>query len=175
MSNKVLDNQTMERTVRRLSYEIIEKHSDIQKVVLIGIRRKGVRLSQVIRDNIQSIEGVELLLGELDITPYRDDIKNVTNNGVNTDLVPFDINGKVVILIDDVLFTGRTIRAAMDALIDLGRPEAIELAVMVDRGHRQLPIKANYIGKNIPTSQSEKVLVTLTDFKESDSIIILKE
>jgi pyrimidine operon attenuation protein / uracil phosphoribosyltransferase len=175
MINKVLDNQTMERTVRRLSYEIIEKHSNIKNVVLIGIRKKGVRLSQIICDNIKGIEGIELQLGELDITAYRDDIKKAVNNDVNRKLVPFDINGKVVILIDDVLFTGRTIRAAMDALIDLGRPEAIELAVMVDRGHRQLPIKANYIGKNIPTSQSEKVLVSLSDFSESDSITILKE
>ncbi len=175
MGKIIVDNQTMKRTVRRLSYEIIEKHNEIQNIVLIGIKNKGVILSKIIRDNITGIEGVTLDLGELDITPYRDDVKSYENGGVNRDLVPFDINDKIVILVDDVLYTGRTIRAAMDAIIDLGRPRSIELAVLVDRGHRQLPIRANYIGKNIPTSQSEKVLVTLTDFNENDCIKIIKE
>lgn len=175
MSKVIVDNQTMKRTIRRLSYEIIEKHNDIREIVLIGIRNKGVKLSQIIRDNINGIEGIKLELGELDITPYRDDVKTYENGGVNKDLVPFDITDKIVILVDDVLYTGRTIRAAMDAIIDLGRPKAIELAVLVDRGHRQLPIRANFIGKNIPTSHNEKVLVTLSDFNENDAIEIVKE
>ena len=175
MSNHIVDNLTLKRTIRRLSYEIIEKHNDMGKVVMIGIRKKGVVLSKIIRDNILSIEGVNLPLGELDITSYRDDIKTVGNGDSNKELVPFDITDKIVIIVDDVLYTGRTIRAAMDALIDLGRPEAIELAVLVDRGHRQLPINANYIGKNIPTSKTERVIVTLSDFNENDSITIIKE
>ena len=175
MSKLIVDHKTMKRTVRRLSYEIIEKHNNLEDIVLIGIRNKGVILSSIIKHNIQGIEGVNLPLGELDITPYRDDVKTYENGGINKELVPFSIEDKIVILVDDVLYTGRTIRAAMDAVIDLGRPRSIELAVLVDRGHRQLPIRANYIGKNIPTSQAEKVLVTLTDFNENDGIEIVKE
>lgn len=175
MSKTIVDNQTMKRTIRRLSYEILERHSDMSNIVLIGIKNKGVILSEIIRDNILRIEGVKLDLGALDITPYRDDVSSNDNREENKGLVPFDITDRIVILVDDVLFTGRTIRAAMDAIIDLGRPKAIELAVLVDRGHKQLPIRANYIGKNIPTSQSEKILVTLSDFGENDAIMIVKE
>lgn len=172
MEKIIIDNETLKRTVRRLSYEIIEKNKTLDNVCLIGIKSKGIDLSKLIQKNIKQIEGVTLHRGDIDITPYRDDIESKVNKAVNMETVPFDIKGKVVILIDDVLFTGRTIRAAMDALIDLGRPLKIELLVLVDRGHRELPIRANYIGKNIPTSRDESIKVDITDLSGNDKVIL---
>ena len=174
MEKIIIDSETMKRTIRRISYEILEKNNNIEDVVLLGIRRKGITLAKIIQENIKNIEGVSLELGEIDITPYRDDIKSEVSKDINKELVTFDIENKVVILIDDVLFTGRTIRAAMDAVMDLGRPKKIELAILVDRGHRQLPIKANYIGKNIPTSTNETIQVVLSDLSPNDKVLILK-
>ena len=174
MEKIIIDSETMKRTIRRISYEILEKNNNIEDVVLLGIRRKGITLAKIIQENIKNIEGVSLELGEIDITPYRDDIKSKVSKDINKELVTFDIENKVVILIDDVLFTGRTIRAAMDAVMDLGRPKKIELAILVDRGHRQLPIKANYIGKNIPTSTDETIQVILSDLSPNDKVLILK-
>ena len=174
MEKIIIDSETMKRTIRRISYEILEKNNNIEDVVLLGIRRKGITLAKIIQENIKNIEGVSLELGEIDITPYRDDIKSEVSKDINKELVTFDIENKVVILIDDVLFTGRTIRAAMDAVMDLGRPKKIELAILVDRGHRQLPIKANYIGKNIPTSTDETIQVVLSDLSPNDKVLILK-
>ena len=174
MEKIIIDSETMKRTIRRISYEILEKNNNIEDVVLLGIRRKGITLAKIIQENIKNIEGVSLELGEIDITPYRDDIKSEVSKDINKELVTFDIENKVVILIDDVLFTGRTIRAAMDAVMDLGRPKKIELAILVDRGHRQLPIKANYIGKNIPTSTDETIKVVLSDLSPNDKVLILK-
>ncbi len=173
MNKVIIDNLTMERTIRRLSYEIIEKHQDLEEIVIIGIQNKGVKLAEIIRDNIYHIEGIQVGFGQLDISTYRDDINKPTDSSINKTLVKVDIDNKFVIFVDDVLYTGRTIRAAMDAIIDLGRPCAIELCVLVDRGHRQLPIKADYIGKNIPTSKDEKILVELTDFSDNDKISII--
>ena len=174
MEKLIIDNETMIRTLRRLSYEIIEKNKSVDDIVLLGIRRKGVALARIIADNIQRIEGVRVSNYEIDITPYRDDIITDVPKSINKQYVHENLEGKVVILVDDVLYTGRTVRAAMDACIDLGRPGIIELAVLVDRGHRQLPIKANYIGKNIPTSKDETVRVTITDLSESDHVTIIK-
>jgi len=174
MEKVIIDNETMKRTLRRLSYEIIEKNHTVENIVLLGIRKKGVALSRIIRDNIEKIEGIKLDTYELDITPYRDDIETDLPKSINKEYVKKDLTGRIVILVDDVLFTGRTVRAAMDACIDLGRPETIELAVLIDRGHRQLPIKANYIGKNIPTSKDETVKVTISDLSERDQVIIKK-
>lgn len=174
MKKVIIDHATLKRTIRRLSYEIIEKHEDISSVVLIGIKEKGVVLANLIQENIRKIEGISVNTGSIDIRNYRDDVKEI-NPQINNNLsVPFDINNMQVILVDDVLYTGRTIRAAMDAIIDLGRPMVIELLVLVDRGHRQFPIKANYIGKNIPTSQEESIIVELTDFSETDNVSIVK-
>ena len=164
----------MKRTMRRLSYEIIEKNEGVDNIVLLGIRKKGVILSSILADNIEKIEGKIIPHFELDITPYRDDIKTDIPKSVNKEYVKMDLTDKIVILVDNVLFTGRKVRAAMDACMDLGRPEKIELAVLVDRGHRQLPIKANYIGKNIPTAKDERVLVTVSDFGPNDNVIIVK-
>lgn len=174
MSKVIIDNETMKRTLRRLAYEIIEKNDDLENIVLLGIRRKGVVLAEIIQNNIKKIEGVELDTYQIDITPYRDDIKSDIPKSVNKEYVTKDLTNRIVILIDDVLYTGRTVRAAMDAVIDLGRPEKIELGVLVDRGHRQLPIRANYIGKNIPTSKQETVKVTVTDLSENDKVEIIK-
>ncbi len=174
MEKKLVDNETMKRTMRRLSYEIIEKNEDIENIVLLGIMKKGVILSEILKENIKKIEGISLHQYKLDITPYRDDLETDIPKTINKEYVDIDLTGKIVILVDDVLFTGRTVRAAMDACMDLGRPEKIELAVLVDRGHRQLPIKANYIGKNIPTSKDETVKVTVTDFSDSDNITIIR-
>ena len=161
MEKVIIDNQTIKRTLRRLSYEIIEKNQSFENMVLLGIRKKGVAISEIVMNNIFQIEGIKLENYELDITPYRDDIETTLDKSVNKELVKTSLEGKIVILVDDVLYTGRTIRAAMDACIDLGRPEVIELAVLIDRGHRQLPIKANYIGKNIPTSKEETIKVVI--------------
>jgi len=174
MEKVIIDNNTLIRTIRRLSYEIIEKNKDLDNVVLIGIKSKGIKLAELIQSNIKSIEGVELETGSIDITPYRDDLESDVDKVVNKETVPFDLVGKVVILIDDVLFTGRTIRASMDAVIDLGRPNRIELLVLVDRGHRELPIRANYIGKNIPTSSDELIKVLITDLSGEDKVVITR-
>lgn len=174
MEKLLIDNETLKRTLRRLSYEIIEKNEEPKNIVLLGIRKKGVVLSKIIAQNIEKIEGVKIPTYELDITPYRDDLETDIPKSVNKEYVKENLEGKIVILVDDVLYTGRTVRAAMDACIDLGRPEKIELAVLVDRGHRQLPIKANYIGKNIPTSKEERVLVKVTDLGVNDNVTIIK-
>ncbi len=172
MEKLIIDNETLKRTIRRLSYEIVEKNSDIGDVCLIGIKTKGINLAELIKENIKSIEGITLQTGYIDISMYRDDIESNISKEVNKETVPFVVKDKVVILIDDVLYTGRTIRASMDAMIDLGRPKRIELLVLIDRGHRELPIRANYIGKNIPTSSDETIKVTLTDLSKDDKVVI---
>ena len=174
MSKVIIDNETMKRTMRRLAYEIIEQNENLNNIVLLGIRRKGVVIASIIQENIKRIEGLNLETYEIDITPYRDDIETDIPKSINKEYVKSDLTDKIVILVDDVLYTGRTVRAAMDAIIDLGRPSKIELAVLVDRGHRQLPIRANYIGKNIPTSSDELVKVTVTDLSGNDKVEILK-
>jgi pyrimidine operon attenuation protein/uracil phosphoribosyltransferase len=174
MDKVIIDNETMKRTLRRLTYEMIEHNKNLSKVVLLGVRKKGVKLAYIIQSNIESIEGITVPTYEIDITPYRDDMKSTVPKSINKDLVPLDLTNKIVIVIDDVLYTGRTVRAAMDAVIDLGRPEKIELGVLIDRGHRQLPIKANYIGKNIPTSKEESIKVTITDLSDCDCVVLSK-
>ncbi len=159
----IIDSQTIKRTVRRISYEIIEKNKDLEDIVILGIKTRGINLANRIVENIEAIEGVKVPNGELDITAYRDDVEN----NVRAKLPELDVLNKTVILVDDVLYTGRTIRAAMDAVMDIGRASKIQLAVLVDRGHRELPINANYVGKNIPTSNSEKVKVL---FEEIDGV-----
>lgn len=172
MEKIVIDHLTMKRTIRRISYEMIEKNKTLENIVILGIRKKGVVLAQIIAENINQIEGTEVPVFELDITPYRDDIETNIPKNVNKALVKVSLTNKVVVLIDDVLYTGRTVRAAMDAVMDLGRPERIELGVLIDRGHRQIPISPNYVGKNIPTSQEEHILVVLSDLGNNDKVII---
>jgi len=172
MEKLIIDNETLKRTIRRLSYEIIEKNKSLDNICLVGIKTKGINLANLIRDNIQSIEGITLNTGYIDITPYRDDVESKIEKVVNKETCPFEVKNQIVILVDDVLYTGRTIRAAMDAIIDLGRPLRIELLVLVDRGHRELPIRANYIGKNIPTSLDEVIKVFVTDLSGDDKVVI---
>jgi pyrimidine operon attenuation protein/uracil phosphoribosyltransferase len=173
----VLDEQAISRALTRIAHEIIEKNKGIEDCVLIGIRTRGIFLAERLAKRINQIEGKEIELGELDITLYRDDLSKKSNDGepiVKGSDIPVNITDKKVILVDDVLFTGRTVRAAMDALVDLGRPSQIQLAVLVDRGHRELPIRADFVGKNVPTSQSEKITVTLTEVDQVDQVTILE-
>lgn len=171
----VMDAGNIARALTRIAHEILERNKGVNNLALVGIRTGGVHLAHRLAKRIQDIEGVPVPIGELDITLYRDDLSLRKEQPVlRKTSVPFDVSDKIVVLVDDVLFTGRTIRAAMDGLIDLGRPEEIQLAVLVDRGHRQLPIKANYIGKNLPTSRDESVQVLLEEQGEEDRVVILK-
>ena len=157
---QLMDEKAIGRAITRISHEIIERNKGIEDVVLVGIKTRGVPIADRIGKKIQQIEGASVNTGEVDITLYRDDLKKIDVDPViNGSNVQFSIDDKIVILVDDVLYTGRTVRSALDAIIDIGRPKAIQLAVLVDRGHRELPIRADFVGKNIPTSINEKVFV----------------
>lgn len=172
---EIMDRQACERTLVRIAHQIIEKNSGVENVCLVGIRTRGVPLARRIAANIREIEGVEVPVGELDITLYRDDLSTISDAPVVSESrVPFPIAGKTVILVDDVIFTGRTARAAMDAVMALGRPARIQLFCMIDRGHAELPIKANFVGKNIPTSLSEVVSVKLDETDGETNVSILE-
>jgi len=172
----VMDEKSMQQALRRIAHEIIEHNRGIDNVVLIGIRTRGVPLARRMQKYLQEIENLEVPLGILDITLYRDDlIERHDQPVVHTTDVPFDLTRKHVVVIDDVLFTGRTIRSAMDALIDLGRPASIQLAVLIDRGHRELPIRADYAGKNVPSSRSEVVEVKLMEIDQEERVDILEK
>jgi pyrimidine operon attenuation protein/uracil phosphoribosyltransferase len=177
MSKKrvVMDSEGIERSLTRISYEILEKNKGVEDLVIIGIQKGGVVLAERIRDKISGIENTKVPIGKLDITLYRDDILTSSKKPRmgKTD-IPFSLDNKKVVLVDDVLFTGRTIRAAMDALIDFGRPKLIQLAVLIDRGHRELPIRADFVGKNLPSSLWEEVNVNVTNEKAKDEVVILE-
>jgi pyrimidine operon attenuation protein/uracil phosphoribosyltransferase len=169
-----MDSQDMSRALTRVSHEILERNKGTKNLALVGIRTGGVYLAQRVVTRIREIEDVNIPIGELDITLYRDDLSiRQDQPEVKKTLIPFDISEMKIVLIDDVLFTGRTIRSAMDALIDLGRPAEIQLAVLIDRGHRQLPIKANFIGKSVPTSRDEVVRVFLEEVGQEDRVAIM--
>jgi pyrimidine operon attenuation protein / uracil phosphoribosyltransferase len=171
----VLDEQAIRRALTRIAHQIIEKNKGIDDVVLVGIKTRGVHVASRLAEKIKQIEGKAISIGELDITLYRDDLSKVTENQeplVKGSDIPGGVANKKVILIDDVLYTGRTVRAGMDALMDLGRPAQIQLAVLVDRGHRELPIRADYVGKNIPTSSSERIVVELAEIDGLDQVSI---
>jgi len=177
MSKKalVLDDQAIRRALTRIAHEIIEKNKGIEDCILVGIKTRGIYIANRLAERIAQIEGKSIAVGELDITLYRDDLSTKTKNEeplVKGSDIPVDIHGLKVILVDDVLYTGRTVRAGMDALMDLGRPGSIQLAVLVDRGHRELPIRADYVGKNIPTSSSEKIVVELQEVDGHDEVNI---
>ena len=170
---RIMDVDDMNRATMRIAHEIVEANKGTEDLVLVGIRRRGVPLAQRIARAISEFEGKEVPVGTLDITLYRDDLQLVAKQPVlrKTEL-PFDVEDKVVVLIDDVLYTGRTIRAAMDEIIDFGRPKAIRLAVMIDRGHRELPIRADYVGKNVPTSGREIISVKLSEQDGEDGVTV---
>lgn len=168
----ILSESDIDRVIKRISHEILEKNKGAENLVFIGLQKRGVPLAGRIAENIKKFEGKKIKTGKLDITFYRDDIgSNIKPTARITD-ISFDIEGKNVILVDDVLYTGRTVRAAMDALIDFGRPKSIQLVVLIDRGHRELPIRADYVGKNLPTSLSESVEVKLKETDGMDSVIV---
>jgi pyrimidine operon attenuation protein/uracil phosphoribosyltransferase len=169
---EIIDAEGLRRIITRIAHEIVERNKGVEDLVLVGIRRRGVPLAARIAKKIEEIEGRTPVEGSLDITLYRDDLSTVSGQAVvNRTDVP-DINGKVAVLVDDVLYTGRTVRAAMDALIDHGRPRSVQLAVVVDRGHRELPIRADFVGKNVPTSKKEVIGVKLEELDGADGVVI---
>lgn len=173
-SSKILDPESIRRAILRIAHEILEKNKGTQDLCIVGIRTRGAVLAGRLKECIRQIEGAGVPVGILDITLYRDDLTLVhTQPLVRETSINFDITDKKLVLVDDVLFTGRTIRAALDALIDFGRPANIQLAVLIDRGHRELPIRADYVGKNIPTSLDQNVQVVLEEIdKKTDEVII---
>ncbi len=170
---EIMDENGIIRAITRISHEIIEKNKGIDDVVLIGIQRRGVPLAKAVASKINEVEGKNVPVGILDITLYRDDLSMLSEHPViNGTEINFSLNGKKVVLIDDVLFTGRTVHAAIDALMDTGRPKAIQLAILIDRGHRELPIRADYIGKNVPTSKNEVIHVKVKDIDGINAVTI---
>ena len=172
IEKEIVDEETMKRALTRITYEIIERSQSMEDVVLVGIKTRGIPIAQRIAERFRLLEGIEVPVGELDITYYRDDM--IRNDKIVKPQLNFNIENKQVILVDDVLYTGRTIRAAMDAMMDLGRPQSIALAVLIDRGHRELPIRADFIGKNIPTSKEESIKVQMKETDGIDRVCILK-
>jgi pyrimidine operon attenuation protein/uracil phosphoribosyltransferase len=172
----VLDAREIARALTRISHEILERNKGPADLVLLGIPRRGVPLAHRIADRISAVEATEVPVGALDITMYRDDLRlKPARTLLPTDIPPGGVDGKVVVLVDDVLFSGRTIRAALDALGDVGRPRAVQLAVLVDRGHRELPIRADFVGKNLPTSLSERVGVRLAESDDTEDAVAIKD
>lgn len=172
----IMDESAMKRALTRIAHEMIERNGGVEGVVLVGIRRRGVPLAAMIRDVIGRVEGIQIPIGELDISFYRDDLTPDSDQPkVNETRLPFSVTGKTVIMVDDVLFTGRTARAAMDALMDHGRARRVQLAVLIDRGHRELPIRADFVGKNVPTSLAERVSVHVPDIDGECSVKLFEK
>nr|AYQ75482.1 bifunctional pyr operon transcriptional regulator/uracil phosphoribosyltransferase PyrR [Cohnella candidum] len=177
-SRVIMDESAIRRALTRIAHEMVEKNKGIEGCVLVGIRTRGIYLAKRMAERILEIEGVPVAVGELDITRYRDDRPQDTSSGQVASAedgakLPFSTKDKRIILFDDVLYTGRTIRAALDALMDSGRPQSIQLAVLVDRGHRELPIRPDYVGKNVPTSRHEQIRVSLQEIDGDDNVQIL--
>jgi pyrimidine operon attenuation protein/uracil phosphoribosyltransferase len=175
MAEKIVMNaEDIRRTLARIAHEIIERNKSTEHLVLVGLHTRGVPLARRLADSIEKYENSRLAVGALDFSLYRDDLNSSeTRNAVERTEIPSDINGKSVVLVDDVLYTGRSIRAAMDALIDLGRPRSIQLAVLIDRGHREMPIRADYVGKNIPSARHEDIRVRLVETDGRDEVAII--
>ena len=172
-SRTLMDESAIRRALTRIAHEIVEKNKGIDGCVLVGIRTRGIYLARRVAERILDIEGAPIEVGELDITRYRDDRPQEASAAPKLESLPFPIKDKRIILFDDVLYTGRTIRAALDALMDCGRPQAIQLAVLVDRGHRELPSRPDYVGKNVPTSKHEEIEVRLREVDEEDEVAII--
>ena len=172
----LMTSEDMRRALKRMSHQILERNHGAENLVFLGIRRRGVPLAERLSSNINAIEGLEVPVGELDITLYRDDLSLISEDPlVNSSSVPFDITGKTVVLVDDVIYTGRTARAALDATSALGRAARIQLAVLVDRGHRELPIRADYVGKNVPTSGNELIAVQVEEIDGTEGVKLFDE
>ena len=174
IKSQIMDKAQMERSVHRMAHEIIEQNRGLAKICLVGIRSRGVPLAQRLSEYLRLIEGQDIPVGMLDITLYRDDLSTIAHQPViKGSQLDFDIEDAIIVLVDDVLFTGRTVRAAIDALMDFGRPRHIQLAVLIDRGHRELSIKADYVGKNVPTSKEEIIKVEFEETDGSDRVCIV--
>lgn len=173
-TTEVMDQSEIRRALTRIAHEIIERNKGAENLVIIGVQSRGVPMAQRLAKLVAQIEKVEIPVGSLDVSMYRDDFATRSAREVRPSEIPFDVTDKIVILVDEVLFTGRTTRAAMDAIMDLGRPSVIQLAVLVDRGHRELPIRADYVGKNVPTARTEIVDVHWVETKGDDAVLIAK-
>ena len=175
MPKVIMDADSMNRTIKRIAHEIIEKNSDFNSLVLVGIKRRGIYLAERIKENIKTFENVDIAIDSIDITFYRDDLTKKSEQPVINDIkFTNDIKGKRLVLVDDVIYTGRTVRAALDAILESDRPSSIELAVLIDRGHRELPIRPDYIGKNIPTSKDEHINVCVKEIDNEDCVYLNK-
>ena len=170
-TKEVVDELTVKRAITRITYEIIERNKDLNKIILAGIKTRGVFIANRIQERLEQLENISVPVVELDTKPFRDDVKS----GEDTSLISVDVTDREVILVDDVLYTGRTIRAAIDNIVRQGRPARVSLAVLVDRGHRELPIRPDYVGKNIPTSRSEEIIVEMTELDGQDRVLITEE
>ena len=170
-TKEVVDELTVKRAITRITYEIIERNKDLNKIVLAGIKTRGVFIAHRIQERLEQLESISVPVIELDTKPFRDDVKS----GEDTSIISVDVTEREVILVDDVLYTGRTIRAAIDNIVGHGRPSRVSLAVLVDRGHRELPIRPDYVGKNIPTSRSEEIIVEMTELDGQDRVLITEE
>ncbi|MDO9534561.1 MAG: bifunctional pyr operon transcriptional regulator/uracil phosphoribosyltransferase PyrR [Bacillota bacterium] len=174
---QIMDDDGIRRALTRIAHEIVERNKGTEDIVIVGIKSRGAPLANRLADRIEEIEGIKPPVGLLDITPYRDDLQEEDKPGSRKDaaLIPFGVTDKCVILVDDVLYTGRSVRAAMEALMDRGRPQLIQLAVLIDRGHRELPIRPDFVGKNVPTSSSESIAVCLHETDEKDEVLIIED
>lgn len=170
-TKEVVDELTVKRAITRITYEIIERNKDLNKIILAGIKTRGVFIAHRIQERLEQLENISVPVVELDTKPFRDDVKS----GEDTSLISVDVTDREVILVDDVLYTGRTIRAAIDNIVGHGRPARVSLTVLVDRGHRELPIRPDYVGKNIPTSRSEEIIVEMTELDGQDRVLITEE
>jgi len=175
IKTKIVDTEGFDRILTRISHEILEKNKGSQDLILMGMRTRGEFLARRIQNKLKIFDGADLPLGVLDVTLYRDDFRmRIKQPQVSVSNITFDINEKHIILVDDVLYTGRTVRSAMNAIMDLGRPASIQLCILIDRGHRELPIRADYVGKNIPTSLNEEIKVRMTEVDEEDAIYLIE-
>lgn len=175
IKSNIIDKEGFNRIITRIAHEILEQNKGSRNLVLIGMRTRGEFLARRIREKIKEIDGVELPFGVLDVTLYRDDFRTrLKQPEVSVSDITFDINEKNIIVVDDVLYTGRTVRSALNALMDLGRPSSIQLCILIDRGHRELPIRADYVGKNVPTSLNEEIKVKMEEFDGEDAIYLVE-
>jgi pyrimidine operon attenuation protein / uracil phosphoribosyltransferase len=173
-ATRVMDENEIRRALKRIAHEIVERNKGAENLVIIGVQSRGVPMAQRLAKLISEIEGIEIPVGSLNVALYRDDYATRAARTISASEIPFDVAGKSVILVDEVLYTGRTTRAALDAIMDLGRPEVIQLAVLIDRGHRELPVRADYVGKNLPTAPCENVEVHWVETKGQDAVMIAK-
>jgi len=173
---QILDETGVHRALMRISHEIIEKNRGTESICLVGVKRRGEPLARIICENIRKIEGVDIPCGVIDITYYRDDLSKIADFPILTEnRLPFEVEGKKIVIVDDVLYTGRTARAAIEAIFSLGRPECIQLTALIDRGHRELPIRADYVGKNIPTSHSESIKVLIPPYDDKTCVLLCEK